>query len=62
MSPGGGFGPVSDEGYGISYMFAGDNRLFFHISSKHSTSATNSKQFMDRLCESFADMKKLFDH
>jgi carnitine O-palmitoyltransferase 1 len=61
VSPGGGFGPVSDAGYGISYMFAGDYRLFFHISSKRSTPRTNSQKFMENLCKSFADMKCLFD-
>ena len=25
ISPGGGFGPVTDDGYGISYMFAGED-------------------------------------
>ena len=31
---GGGFGPVSDDGYGVSYIIAGEDAIFFHISSK----------------------------
>lgn len=30
----GGFGPVADDGYGVSYIVAGEDLLFFHISSK----------------------------
>ncbi|KAF6018439.1 hypothetical protein EB796_023244 [Bugula neritina] len=37
---GGGFGPVSDDGYGVSYIVAGENTLFFHISSKISCPTT----------------------
>jgi len=32
ISPGGGFGPVADDGYGVSYMFPNDHVIFFHIS------------------------------
>jgi len=39
---GGGFGPVSDDGYGVSYIVAGENTLFFHISSKISCPTTVS--------------------
>ena len=30
---GGGFGPVVDDGYGVSYFMNGENKIFFHISS-----------------------------
>lgn len=40
---GGGFGPVSDNGYGVSYIVAGENTLFFHISSKISCPSTVSQ-------------------
>lgn len=33
----GGFGPVADDGYGVSYIIAGENLIFFHISSKRSS-------------------------
>jgi carnitine O-palmitoyltransferase 1 len=37
---GGGFGPVADDGYGVSYMIVNDSTTYFHISSKKS--ATNT--------------------
>ncbi|XP_027450099.1 carnitine O-palmitoyltransferase 1, muscle isoform isoform X1 [Zalophus californianus] len=42
LGAGGGFGPVADDGYGVSYMIAGENTIFFHISSKFSSSETVS--------------------
>ena len=60
LCPGGGFGPVSDNGYGVSYMMAGDQRIFFHVSSKKSCSNTNSQGFVDHLCQALADMRMLF--
>ena len=60
MCPGGGFGPVSDKGYGVSYMMAGDARIFFHVSSKKSCETTNSQGFVDQICKALADMRMLF--
>merc|ERR1711871_177575 len=31
VGPGGGFGPVADDGYGVSYMVVGSDQVFFHI-------------------------------
>lgn len=45
VSCGGGFGPVADDGYGVSYIIAGENLLSFHISSKRSCGHTDSKRF-----------------
>lgn len=42
ISAGGGFGPVADDGYGVSYIIAGEDLLFFHISSKNSCPTTVS--------------------
>ena len=42
LTPGGGFGPVSDDGYGVSYAICGENTIFFHISSKRSSEKTVS--------------------
>lgn len=42
ISAGGGFGPVADDGYGVSYIIAGEDLLFFHISSKISCKETVS--------------------
>lgn len=33
---------MADDGYGVSYMIAGENTIFFHISSKFSSSETVS--------------------
>ncbi|XP_015420930.1 PREDICTED: carnitine O-palmitoyltransferase 1, brain isoform [Myotis davidii] len=40
VSSGGGFGPVDDHGYGVSYIFMGDDTVTFHISSKKSSTKT----------------------
>uniref|UniRef100_A0AAQ4PA43 carnitine O-palmitoyltransferase n=1 Tax=Gasterosteus aculeatus aculeatus TaxID=481459 RepID=A0AAQ4PA43_GASAC len=42
VSAGGGFGPVADDGYGVSYIILGENLINFHISSKHSSPETVS--------------------
>ncbi|TGZ63404.1 hypothetical protein CRM22_006939 [Opisthorchis felineus] len=59
-SIGGGFGPVSDDGYGVSYVLASQTTTFFHISSKHSCPKTNSKKFASQLATALADMRALF--
>jgi hypothetical protein len=40
MCAGGGFGPVADDGYGVSYMILGENVTVFHVSSKISCDST----------------------
>lgn len=40
LSAGGGFGPVADDGYGVSYIFSGENFIAFHISCKKSCEKT----------------------
>ncbi|MCL4124571.1 UNVERIFIED_CONTAM: hypothetical protein GTU68_064264 [Idotea baltica] len=60
VSPGGGFGPVSDDGYGVSYMLPTEYNIFFHVTSKNSASNTSSKQFVDLINKSMTDMKDLF--
>ncbi len=40
LCAGGGFGPVADDGYGVSYIIAGEDCIFFHISCKHSCAQT----------------------
>lgn len=44
ISAGGGFGPVADDGYGVSYIIAGEDLLFFHISCKLSSAETVRKE------------------
>lgn len=60
VCPGGGFGPVSDKGYGVSYMVPDDSVIFFHVSSKKSCAKTDSRHFVSLLFESLAEMKALF--
>ncbi|DAZ96242.1 TPA: hypothetical protein N0F65_012545 [Lagenidium giganteum] len=59
-SPGGGFGPVAEDGYGVSYMIAGEDLISFHISSKKSCEGTSSEKFAKDLFQAFADMKDLW--
>ncbi|GAB6019338.1 hypothetical protein CHUAL_000930 [Chamberlinius hualienensis] len=61
LCPGGGFGPVSDDGYGVSYMLSSEDKLFFHVSSKHSASSTSSKLFMNNIFECLELLKELFN-
>uniref|UniRef100_A0A3P9D7U1 Carnitine palmitoyltransferase 1A2b n=1 Tax=Maylandia zebra TaxID=106582 RepID=A0A3P9D7U1_9CICH len=42
ISLGGGFGPVADDGYGVSYIIVGEDMVNFHVSSKYSCSQTVS--------------------
>lgn len=42
ISAGGGFGPVADDGYGVSYIVAGEDIIFFHVSSNKSCPETVS--------------------
>ena len=58
--PGGGFGPVADDGYGVSYLVAGENRFFFHVSSKRSSTVTNSARFAKAVRQALVDMRALF--
>lgn len=59
VCPGGGFGPVAEDGYGVSYMIAGEDAIFFHISSKKTCATTDSLKFSQDLLQAFADMKVL---
>ena len=42
MAAGGGFGPVADDGYGVSYIINGEDTIFFHVSAKKSCPKTVS--------------------
>ena len=72
----GGFGTVTDNGYGISYLVKEDKgRLvsmergskFFHsvsfsIECKHSCPETDSRKMADAINQSLEDMKELYCH
>jgi hypothetical protein len=75
VSAGGGFGPVTDTGYGVSYIIAGEDQISFHISSKKSAPNTvwrwiteygkphyfqSSKKFREDLQTTLREMRQLF--
>eukprot|EP00040_Diaphanoeca_grandis_P039330 m.258774 g.258774 ORF g.258774 m.258774 type:complete len:805 (-) comp37068_c0_seq1:58-2472(-) len=57
---GGGFGPVANDGYGVSYMLVGKTSLFFHVSSKRSASNTLSSRFEANIKQALVDIEALF--
>lgn len=60
ISAGGGFGPVADDGYGVSYIIAGEDLLFFHISHKKSCPTTDCHRFARKIEEALSDIKQMF--
>nr|XP_022908383.1 carnitine O-palmitoyltransferase 1, liver isoform isoform X1 [Onthophagus taurus] len=60
ISAGGGFGPVADDGYGVSYIIAGEDMIFFHISHKRSSTQTDCHRFAKKIETALSDMKQLF--
>uniref|UniRef100_A0A8B9YK21 Palmitoyl thioesterase CPT1C n=1 Tax=Bos mutus grunniens TaxID=30521 RepID=A0A8B9YK21_BOSMU len=60
VSSGGGFGPADDHGYGVSYMFMGDDVITFHISSKKSSTRTDSHRLGQRIQDALLDVAALF--
>jgi carnitine O-palmitoyltransferase 1 len=61
VGAGGGFGPVAADGYGVSYIIASEDLIFFHISSNKSAPETDSKRFGQRIYQAMQDMRDLFD-
>uniref|UniRef100_A0A7N6F6D6 carnitine O-palmitoyltransferase n=1 Tax=Anabas testudineus TaxID=64144 RepID=A0A7N6F6D6_ANATE len=59
-SSGGGFGPVADDGYGVSYIIVGENLINFHISSKFSSPETDSHRFGANIRQAMLDILGLF--
>uniref|UniRef100_A0A8C8YGZ2 carnitine O-palmitoyltransferase n=1 Tax=Prolemur simus TaxID=1328070 RepID=A0A8C8YGZ2_PROSS len=60
VSSGGGFGPVADDGYGVSYILVGENLINFHISSKFSCPETDSHRFGKHLKQAMNEIITLF--
>ncbi|XP_050683396.1 carnitine O-palmitoyltransferase 1, liver isoform [Leptidea sinapis] len=60
VGAGGGFGPVADDGYGVSYIIVGEDMLFFHVSSKKSCPVTSSTNFTKQIERSLKDVQTLF--
>ncbi|KAG1659481.1 Carnitine O-palmitoyltransferase 1, liver isoform [Nymphon striatum] len=61
ISAGGGFGPVADDGYGVSYIIAGEDAVFFHVSSKKSMTNTNSIRFVKAIEKALSDIRFLYE-
>ncbi|NXK68232.1 CPT1A palmitoyltransferase, partial [Sylvietta virens] len=61
LSSGGGFGPVADDGYGVSYMILGEDFIHFHVSSKFSCSETDSHRFGQNIRKALVDIMGLFN-
>lgn len=59
VTGGGGFGPVADDGYGVSYIVSGEDKIFFHITSKYSSNATDSLRFARNVEQAMNDMRSL---
>ncbi|XP_062318683.1 carnitine O-palmitoyltransferase 1, liver isoform isoform X1 [Osmerus eperlanus] len=60
VTAGGGFGPVADDGYGVSYIILGEEHINFHISSKHSSPETDSLRFGGTIKQAMMDILDLF--
>ncbi|XP_034032565.1 carnitine O-palmitoyltransferase 1, muscle isoform [Thalassophryne amazonica] len=60
VGAGGGFGPVADDGYGVSYIIVGENLITFHISSKFSSPDTDSYRFGQNIQKAMVDIQSLF--
>ncbi|NXP64737.1 CPT1A palmitoyltransferase, partial [Chloropsis cyanopogon] len=61
LSSGGGFGPVADDGYGVSYIILDENSIHFHVSSKISCSETDSHRFGKNIEKAMVDIMGLFN-
>ncbi|TRY77593.1 hypothetical protein DNTS_024419 [Danionella cerebrum] len=61
VTSGGGFGPVADDGYGVSYIILGEDLINFHISSKHSSPETDSHRFGGNIKQAMLDILDLFE-
>ncbi|XP_037713136.1 carnitine O-palmitoyltransferase 1, liver isoform isoform X1 [Drosophila subpulchrella] len=61
ISAGGGFGPVADDGYGVSYIIAGENLIFFHISAKTTCQQTDVHRFSENISQALSDIRSMFE-
>uniref|UniRef100_A0A8C8VIR6 carnitine O-palmitoyltransferase n=1 Tax=Pelusios castaneus TaxID=367368 RepID=A0A8C8VIR6_9SAUR len=60
ISCGGGFGPVDDNGYGVSYIIIGEDLITFHVSCKLSSPETDAHQFGANIRAALLDLRALF--
>lgn len=61
LSAHGGFGLSTLEGYGISYIIAGEDLIFFHVSSNKSCETTETDRFVKRIVTALNDIKLMFE-
>jgi hypothetical protein len=61
LTPGGGFGPVDDNGYGVSYIIMAKELITFHISSRYSSESTSSKRFAENIKQAMNDIATIFE-
>ncbi|KAM7134366.1 LOW QUALITY PROTEIN: palmitoyl thioesterase CPT1C [Macrochelys suwanniensis] len=61
ISCGGGFGPVDDNGYGVSYIIIGENLITFHVSCKFSSPETDAHRFGANIRKALLDLRALFN-
>ncbi|KAJ8402544.1 hypothetical protein AAFF_G00366270 [Aldrovandia affinis] len=59
VSCGGGFGPVADDGYGVSYIIVGEDMINFHISCKYSFAQTDAHRFGGQIRQALLDLVTL---
>ena len=58
ISAGGGFAPVADDGYGVSYSVAGEDEFVFHVSACVANAPkTSAARFTSRVMQALADMR-----
>ncbi|XP_063156976.1 palmitoyl thioesterase CPT1C isoform X1 [Candoia aspera] len=60
VSCGGGFGPVDDNGYGVSYIIVGEDLINFHVSCKFSGQGTDAHRFGFNIRKAMNDILVLF--
>lgn len=58
-SRGGGFGTVDYQGYGVSYVFIGEDLVNLHISSRNHCETTNSTKFGQTVVQVMSDIREM---
>ena len=59
---GGGFGPVTKHGYGITYFFQYDKAISIHVSAFNESPRTDAVRLYDRLVESLVQLETVCSH
>ena len=54
---GGGFGPIDENGYGVSYIICGEQLISFHVSCRNSCKHTSSTEFVNLINESMWQLR-----